>query len=385
MATLTVYRLTFRGGFHLGAHGVNLEESAEHIPSDTLFAALVDAALRTGAGAEDFSQPFREGDPPFLLTSAFPFAGSVRFFPMPVPLDRWFGPETLRERSKDLKKVRFVSEALFRRMLDGERMDGWLFPEDEQADPERGVALQGGVFWLTVEEAQSLPDPMRIIDPATRRAIAPRALRYHRVFASGQVPRVTLDRMTSASSIFHAGRVSFSPGCGLWFGVCWRTSDAALQGLVLQALTVLADDGLGGERTVGYGGFWWEDAGSLTLPDPADGGLLWLLSRYHPRSAELPGALTDSPGYTLTAVAGWLRSWQGAAQRRQRLWLVAEGSLIRAVGSGPWGDLTDVRPRYRNPEGDLPHPIWRYGFALGAAAVAPDGSGISGPSDRQEV
>lgn len=375
MAELTVYRLTFHSGFHLGARGVNLEESAEHIPSDTLFAALVDAALRLSGDGETFAEPFEDRDPPFLITSAFPFAGDVRFFPMPVPLDRWFGPETLRKRSKDLKKVRFVSEGLFQRMLDGEPMDDWLFPKDGGPDPVRGVALQGGAFWLTAEETRGLPEKMRV--PPDRL----RALHRHRVFVSEPVPRVTLDRITSASNIFHAGRVSFASGCGLWFGVHWRQSGDALQALFRQALAVLADDGLGGERAVGYGGFrWTEEPMGLALPEPADGSLMWLLSRYHPHTDELPAALTDSPGYALTAVAGWLRTWEGAAQRRQRLWLVAEGSLVRAVGPGPWGDLTDVRPRYRNPQGDLPHPVWRYGFALGAAIVAPDLSGT-----RKEV
>jgi len=368
MAELTVYRLTFRGSFHLGARGVNLEESAEHIPSDTLFAALVDAALRAPGGGADWLAPFQNGDPPFLLSSAFPFAGAVRFFPMPVPLDRWFGPETLRERAKDLKGVKFLSEGLFRRMLDGERMDDWLFPKDEEADHERGLSLQGGTFWLTHEEVQGLPESMRV-DPATRRSIPPRALRHHVVYRVHLAPRVTLDRMTSASNIFHAGRVSFAPQCGLWFGVQWRRRDSALQTLFQHALALLADDGLGGERSVGYGGFSWQEAGTLSLPDPSDGGLMWLLSRYHPCKGELPHALTDDARYALTAVAGWLRSYGSAAQRRQRLWLVTEGSLIRAVGPGPWGDLTDVRPRYRNPQGDFPHPVWRYGFALGAAVT----------------
>lgn len=378
MAELTVYRLAFRSGFHIGAHGVNLEESAEHIPSDTLFSALMDAVLRLSGDGEAFAGPFARGDPPFLLTSAFPFAGAVRFFPMPVPLDRWFAPETLRERSKELKRVRFVSEALFRWMLAGERMDDWLFPKEEEAEPTRGVALQGGAFWLTVEEAKGLPDQMQR-DPETRKPIALRALRHHSVLKAHQVPRVTLDRAISASNIFHAGRVSFSPGCGLWFGLQWRRNDSSLRDLFLQALAVLADDGLGGERTVGYGGFTWAKEGPMTLPDPADGGLLWLLSRYHPRATELPAALTKSPGYALTAVAGWLRTWQGAAQRRKRLWLVAEGSLVWAVGPGPWGDLTDVRPEYPNAGVRFPHPVWRYGFALGAA-VAPVSSG-----PREEV
>lgn len=371
MACLTVHRLTFHGGFHIGVRGVNLEESGVTIPSDSLFAALLEAFIRTGGDAEAFIRPFREGSPPFLLTSAFPFAGKVLFFPMPIPLDRWFSPETLRGRAKGLKRIAFLSEGLFRRMLAGERMDQWLFPA-EDTEPTHGVALQGGRFWLAADEARELPKQMQV-DSMTRKSIPLRALRHHRVYDTHQVPRVTVDRISSASSIFHAGRVSFSPGCGLWFGIRWQKPEApvspsaySFQNAFQQSLSVLADDGLGGERTVGYGGFQWEETPPLELPDPAEGGLIWLLSRYHPCDRELPTALTASPGYALTAVAGWLRTWQGAAQRRQRLWLVAEGSLVYAAGAGPWGDLTDVRPRYRNPDGDLPHPVWRYGLALGA-------------------
>jgi len=373
MANLTVYRLTFHAGFHIGVRGVNLEESGAHIPSDSLFAAILDAFLRTGGDAEGFTTPFKDRKPPFLLTSAFPFAGGVRFFPMPVPLDRWFSPDTLRERSKGLKKVMFLSEALFRQMLNGGRMDEWLFPKEEEVEPTRGLALQGGVFWLTVGEVHKLPEPMRI-NPRTGQPIPLRALRRHRVFSSQQVPRVTLDRVSSASNIFHAGRVSFAPNCGLWFGVQWRQPDAkvsnggpSFRDAFLMALAVLADDGLGGERTVGYGGFsWTEEPNSLALPDPKEGDLVWLLSRYHPREEELPKALTESIGYQLTPVAGWLRSWHGPSQRRKRIWLVAEGSLIRTVGSGPWGDIADVHPVYPESGTEFPHPVWRYGFALGA-------------------
>lgn len=373
MPKLTVYRLTFPGGLHVGTRGVNLEESSVSLPSDTLFAALVDAYRRKGGVPDHFMTPFprdtASGDPPFLLTSAFPSAGAVRFFPLPVPLQRIFKAETLKNRRKEIQRIRYASEKLWRRMLDGEKLDDWLFPEDRYAEPKTGVALQGGTLWLTLDERQHLPEQF-LHDHKTGKPVQPRALREHKVYADARVPRVTVDRIASASNIFHAGRVTFAPDCGLWFGVEWRASQAEVEGVpypdaFTQLLAVLGDDGLGGERTAGYGAFTWKESSPLTLPDAHPGGLALLLSRYHPRAEELPGALgSGGTAYTLTAVAGWLRSWDGAAQRRKRLWLVDEGSLVRVVGDGPWGNVMNVRPDYDAQVGELPHPVWRYGLAL---------------------
>jgi CRISPR-associated protein Csm4 len=196
-------------------------------------------------------------------------------------------------------------------------------------------------------------------------------MRQQSVFNNGQVPRVTVSRITSTSQIFHAGRVCFAPDCGLWLGIHWYGPEARLgQTTFREALerlfTLLGDDGLGGERTAGYGAFRWGRAAEpLQLPDPAPGAPALLLSRYHPRAAELPDVLTRAQAYTLTPVGGWLRTWDGAAQRRRRVWLVSEGSIVHAMGQLPWGDVVDVRPVYR-ASGDLgiPHPVWRCGLAL---------------------
>jgi CRISPR-associated protein Csm4 len=374
MIQLTEYRLAFRSGFHLGTRGVNLEERAVCLPSDTLFAALVHAFRRMGGEPEAFIAPFPRADgpdgarPPFTLTSAFPYAGGVRFFPLPVGLGRFFKADTLKARRKAIRRVRFLSEALLRRLLAGEKLDGWLFPEDARVDPTTGVALQGGALWLELSEHDQLP--------ATLQETPPRALRQRRIYAPGRVPRVTVDRVSSASEIFHAGRMSFAPGCGLWFGVHWLKPEQPVGGngwsyreALARVLAMLQDEGVGGERSTGYGAFdLQEGKAPLTLDDPAPGGLALLLSRYHPRNEELPAALSDGgTAYELSPVGGWLQSWDGAAQRRKRLWLVSEGSLVRAVGPGPWGDIVDVRPEYKDPAPAFPHPVWRYGLALGAA------------------
>ena len=90
-----------------------------------------------------------------------------------------------------------------------------------------------------------------------------------------------------------------------------------------------------------------------------------LLNRYHPQEKELPDALSDSgTAYALTPVGGWLRSWDDAAQLRKRLWMLAEGSVFRTIGPGPWGDVVDVRPTYEASGSIFPHPVWRYGLAF---------------------
>ncbi len=364
MATLTTHQLSFASGLHLGTRGVNLEEHGVHVPSDTLFSALVDVWRRLGGDPQRFVQPFLDGDPPFLLSSAFPVAGQVRFFPMPVDVGRVLSSDEPGGRDKAAKRIKYLSEALWRRALIGELLDGWLFPADEYVDPSNGVAVQNGELWMTMDEVSGLPDAMG--------QRPQRALRYQSVWSSQRVPRVTVDRVSSASTIYHTGRTSFAAGCGLWFGVAWRSPAAKVDGdgptyreALALALDALQHDGLGGERSTGYGAFARTDMAELALPEPAPGQPAWLLSRYHPRDEELPTALAEGAAYRLVSVAGWLRTPDGPAQRRQRLTLLAEGSIIRP-SAHPAGDVVDVKPTYANPAGDTLHSIFRYGLALAA-------------------
>jgi len=365
MTTLRPYYLTFSSGLHVGNEGVDLEETRVSIPSDTLFAAAVDAWRRLGQDPNLFAAPFvdRPPTPPFLITSTFPFVGDVRFFPAPVDLVQYFDPETVIARAKDIKRIQYISESLFKRLLEGETLDAWLFPADEFEEPTRGVALQGGRLWLTVEDIDRLP-------PAMQRGRGRyHALRRLAVWANTRVPRVTVDRLSSTSSIFYAGRIRFAPGCGLWFGILWLDDQRPLENTTYQAawtrvLDTLAEDGLGGERSVGYGAFTWETGDPIHLPEATAGESALLLSRYHPREEEVGRVLQDErTAYRLTSVAGWLRTLDGAAQRRRRVYMLDVGSVILWPGS-PAGDVVDVRPVYAAEEGMLPHPVYRYGMAV---------------------
>jgi len=358
MPQLTIYHLSFPYGLHIGAGGVeSLEDTLETIPSDTLFAALLDTAVHFGW---EVSRLLPEnGAPAFRVTSAFPFAGGVRFYPKPVDLRELFSPEKIKDfgAGKNIKKIRYLSEALLERARTGDVLDDEL-KKDSDDEWACKFSLQGGTFWLTEAEISALPESMRFYtDKANgteqKKERPTEAVMRQKVFEKQTAPRVTVDRVSSASNLFQSERILFSEGCGLWFGAAGQVGDLS------HLLTALGDAGLGGERTAGYGYFTFEPRGALEFDDPQT--CAYLLSRWHPKEGEI-ACLKDS-AYKLQAVEGWLRTPENAAaQRRKRLWMVAEGSLI---AGNPQGDAPDVKPEYDAKSGEtIQHPVYRPGFAL---------------------
>ena len=367
MPQLTSYALHFKGSLHIGTRGVTLEEAGVSIPSDTLFSALLESWMLAGGDIEKFIDPFVNkptDEAPFLLTSAFPLAGEVCFYPMPMDLTRLFNKDkdVLRSRGKSLKKVKYLSEGLLRLAMDGQNLDEWLFPLNEKDTQDKGAALQGGTLWLLQDEIGKLPEGFR-----KSRFITP----LLNVWRETRVPRVTIERITNTSGIYQAGRVQFAKECGLWFGVDWRKPDESLadetsyKSAFERALLVLQDNGLGGERSSGYGAFTSEVMPtSFTYNEPNQKDAAYLLNRYIPAEGELPEVLTDPrSAYELFALNGWLRSFSGKAQRRKRQTLVAEGSLV-CLRNYPAGRVTKLRPDYDAVEGELPHNVYRSGLAL---------------------
>ena len=396
MPNLTLYHLTPHGPFHLSLRGVGQEKTEIYLPSDSLFAALLAAHVEAGGKADDLVRTFphsQDSDSsetkidnltvPFLLTSTFPRAGNLRFYPVPPSLTFLISAAKLTKleeegRLKEVKKIQFLSEGLFQKMVNGERLDDWLPTQDKPQPTDRGLYLQGNSLWLMADEAKHLPEAAPKEKDLARLY---RALRQFKIWQVNETPRVTIDRLSNASEIYYTGRVTFSPECGWWFGLAWNQPEAVvgqdgqtMRQVVTQALNLLADAGLGGERVAGYGHFCWqEQTESRAWPDPTSGDLFLTLSRYHPEQAELPNMIrADLAAYKLISVGGWLGSPIEKAQRRRRLWLIAEGSVLRAAGRHPWGDIVDVRPIYPGVETEFSHPVWRYGLACPVQLTRPD-------------
>ncbi len=341
MATFLTYRLSFRSPLHVSERGVGLEVTRTYVPADTLFSALC-SAWRELYGVDalhrdvlDWFTDADGGSEPFFLSSGFPFAGNVRFFPK--PLARLTNVTVSEGDEKAFKRVRFVSERIFAAMVNGEEL---TFRKEE--------CINGEMAWVTAEEKTQLSDWM---DDATDDIV---------LWKTAVVPRVTLDRITAASEIWHFGEVTFKDGAGLWFAVEFnRDHGDDLRRKFEACLRVLGDAGLGGERSAGRGLFTFEQARDEPLPDADEASRFVTLAPLCPKDAPQAEALTgNGAAYELMPRRGWVTSPEASNLRRKMVWMFAEGSVLTGSPQPRAGRLVNVKPDA------CPHDVWRYGYAF---------------------
>lgn len=334
MAEIWLYKLKPRSSFHFGEGALGIEATDEVFHSDSFFGALA-IGMRMWEGENTLVgllSQFQE-QPPFRITSLFPYAGEVLLFPNPMvnlPLEG----EAEEKQGIRLKDVRFISQGILEPMLRSEPLDGHLV---------RDNFYQGGRVWLTQQERIALPQG----------GDGPALWRRH------IVPKVAVDRLGVASHSYYAAQVGFSPDCGLYFLL--EAEDPASKRLVESALYYLSEAGLGGERSAGHGQFSFEGASPFAPFWPTDGDSFITLSLYHPTLPELEaGVLARHAAYELTQRGGWVNTPERAGQRRKSASFIGEGSVLCSLGKPSYGELVDVTPELE-PE---KHPVYRYGFAF---------------------
>lgn len=348
-----------RAAFHLGERGIGLEETSLILHSDTLFAALCAVWIMLygeEALSKDLLPPDPEEEdwlPPFLLSSAFPFIGSVRFYPRPLvgglAEEEPGGSETEQRQLARLKDVELVSEAIFMSLLAGKHL--LPQPEDE--------LLHDGMVWVSAQEAAQL-----------RKEFGVRTLEGEQFWSMAKVPRVALDVQTSASSIWHFGRVNFRTGgwknlqarAGYHFLV--RYVDQNFAGRVKAAVRLLGDVGIGGDRSTGHGLFEPVFTVSPAFPVFPDARAFVTLSLLFPKSEQVSILLGESCRYRLVTRGGWIGGLLATPLRRKTVRMFAEGSLLTgSIEHRSWGKAVDVTPQDAGSLG-LAHHVYRFGFAF---------------------
>lgn len=325
-----IVKMRFLTPLHLGNREGALEGTMDHIPSDVIFSALCNAC-RTLYGSNALESLFLKPRAGGLikLSSAFPYLKELYFLPRPVNLDlSFFGFE-----NKRAKRVKYIDHSLFCEYVSG--------------------SLKAGSFSGYYEEP-------------VQGALLPAKYRQDWICRAVEVPRVALDSVTQESNIFYFKQLYFNRDAGLYCLV--KCGDESWK-KVMACFRLLGDEGVGGDRSCGKGGFFVEFPGEMVFPDIERPAGYVTLSLYYPLREEVRDIDAE---YVLIKRAGYVFSPDENAVRKRSVTMMAEGSVIYSP-LPPDGAIVDI-----TPPGFFKHRVWRYGRAFGQALAHGKGGGQSG-------
>lgn len=296
---------------HLGQREGWREGSIPLPHSDTLFSALchVDWMLNGTIGENELSiiRAVRSVPIALLLSSCFPFIDKELFWP--VPLNQL-------SMEKDVRRIRYIDTAGFAKLLHGEKIDNIY--EGHRTIPD----------WRTGETPWIIQD----------------------------VPRVSLNRWTNHpdENYFHVGQVSFKKGAGFFFSYAIDDNWSHQQFETMMRL--LADEGLGGYRSVGYGLSLPPIFTTIDLDAPDDSDGVVHLSLYYP--ARNQNISYDLGFYEMIERRGYIFSPFHRNLHKRSLRMFVEGSVFSDAPENQ-GEIVDITPTapYLNM-----HKVYRYGL-----------------------
>ncbi|MGA1823096.1 MAG: type III-A CRISPR-associated RAMP protein Csm4 [bacterium] len=324
------FQLNFISPVHFGEIGIGLENTNERLFSDTLTSALINAFSILG-GADDVVRALCSADPPFILSSLFPFGPDKEtnnpcyMLPRPLKGPKVDSPEDLRPLSKDIKKIKYLLMEDFLRWID----DSPLKADEISEIIERNKKISEG--WR-------LPE-----------------LR----------PRVAIDRVHNNSHIWYCGTLKFAHHAGL-YGLAYIT-DQNWKKRLTEAFHCLGDMGLGGERTYGlgsfhFGGFEMLKQDMNPQPNSHENKKSILLSLYFPTDEERTHLPQRFEAWDIVERKGYIVSGRNATgTKRRRVWMFTEGSVLKSTIKGC---MIDVTPENLNKTDSIQHPVFRAGLAF---------------------
>lgn len=324
--TFQTYYLHFTAPLHLGDHRPDsYEQSESFLRSDTLMAAIY--ATWAKMGRVDWIPT--EDNPPFVLSSAFPFWETknnekVHFFPRlmvsPPPVENQEYDSVL---VKSLKKIKWLDQTYFERLLQLEATSQY---------GKNDKHLQDGFLSVT-----PLPKDGFMVKEMTERVTIPR------------------DRMEEKDARpFYMERLRFLNG-GLFF-LAEGTHIDRLE----QALHLLQHEGLGTDRNVGNGFFEWSK-GQLTIQTPEQSNYATNLSLYCPESKEvLTKQLDEHSRFDFIKRGGWITTVGAQSIEKNSIYMFTEGSVFYKKAWVAGRGQIDITPNYC----PLNHKIYRCGQAI---------------------
>jgi CRISPR type III-A-associated RAMP protein Csm4 len=327
MTRAALIRLRPTGPWRIGPDSGKPDETDRVLHSDTLFSAVTIAMRSLGWLEEWLDATARAESPAVSFSSAFPFLKDTLY--VTPPATHWPPVSAGKVRWKG---ARFVPVSLVQSLL------------ADQAPDEEKWAIDGASQCVVPADRANAGGPVRV---SVRSGIG-------------------IDAFGSAVAPYQFACLEFAPDAGVWLAAVFRDSDAErVWGERLRAVfRLLADTGIGGERSRGWGHFAEPEIRFgdfprvlITTPEGAEGGASghWLLSLYGP-GADEPVDLTRGH-YSVTERAGRVESLAGWGGRKPALKMIAEGSVVLSAAP-PRGQAVD-----QAPEG-AGHAVYRSGFAV---------------------
>ena len=339
MGDLRIVKLRFMSTLHLGPDvpGIGIENSLSMAHSDTVFSCLINAYAELHSGdvnvVDELLAPFHDRNPPFRISSAFPFRkrdDEVSYY-LPRPLvdplefyDPRSGQDAKRNYRKMIQNLPLVRIEKFK--------DYWL---------EANTSMDKRDLENASQEVHSLRVP---------------TIR----------PQHTRDRLTDATSIYHTGLVDFASNSGLYFLIEINDTSVLNWDKFRAVLELAGTNGLGGRRNQGNGAFdvkedtiepldqTWKD-----LFNQKQTGF-FSLSLYLPEPETLKNL--NPVAYQLVPRRGWCYSSVTSTQmKRKAVTMFGEGSVFHK--DMPNGTLANVTPDAEDNKFTA-HKLYRYGIPI---------------------
>lgn len=313
----TVVKLKPKSPFHIGEREGWREGSKAFISSDTVFSALCHCYRLLYGEVDSLLKGFLENNPPFLISSAFPYWQDNYFFPV---------SKNQIPKEKTAKKTQFIELNGLQRMLAGEGPESIL--REIKTIPDERCPF----YPLKTNDKDGKPYPWHIED----------------------VPRVGLSRLTNHPDerFFHFGQVTYFEDAGLFLLVDFRNDK--IKNRFLACLNLLVHEGIGGDRTCGRGMFEKPEFSEIELNTISNPDGFYSLSLYYPSKDEIIGI--EKGFYELEDRKGYIYSPSGQSLRRRSIRMFTEGSVFQN-NNKRFGSLVDV-----TPEVFKAHRVYRYGF-----------------------
>ncbi|MEO0082540.1 MAG: type III-A CRISPR-associated RAMP protein Csm4 [candidate division WOR-3 bacterium] len=310
--------------------------------SDTLFGAVCWGLwlLYGQERLQQFLESYTNDNPALLTSSAFPCltvgGQTTHLFPKPksCPAELQFD-ENHHDLAKSFRKVRYLDGDLFQYFiqegLTDQNLWEWLLQDKVQLSEDRQILSKGGVKTLSAR--------------------------------SEVVPGNAIDRLSGAAlegMLYHSTEWFFGPDTDAFILV--RLAEE-WEKKILAVFRYYGDKGLGGDSSVGKGGYRLEVSNGLPFCEPV-GGRRWVtLSLYYPRPDEWTffRQNLDQAWYSVTKRKGKVESGFSPTSNiwKKSVLMLEEGSSFPEMdGCRNYGTLVEVGTR---PDGGS---ILQHGLAF---------------------